>query len=137
MWLTAGDKNTRFFHLRASQRRKKNKIKRLKNFNGQFTEDDQEMGRITTSFYRNLYNSEGVSNMSEVLDTVPVKVTAAMNDQLIAPFEEREVKEALFQMFPTKAPGPDGFPAHFFSGTLGYLWGGGVSRSAESASGPR
>jgi hypothetical protein len=37
-----------------------------------------------------------------------------MNSKLIAPIEEKEVKEALFQMFPTKAPGPDGFPAHFF-----------------------
>ena len=27
---------------------------------------------------------------------------------------EEEKLKALFQMFPTKAPGPDGFPAHFF-----------------------
>jgi hypothetical protein len=29
-------------------------------------------------------------------------------------FEGKEIKEALFQMFPTKASGPDGFPTHFF-----------------------
>ena len=52
--------------------------------------------------------------MAEVLDTVPSKVTADMNRKLIAPIEEKEVKEALFQMFPTKAPGHDGFPVHFF-----------------------
>ena len=37
-----------------------------------------------------------------------------MNDMLLTPFDSKEVKEALFQMFSTKAPGPDGFPAHFF-----------------------
>jgi len=52
--------------------------------------------------------------MASVLNTVPTKVTPDMNDQLLAPFTEKEVKEALFQMFPTKAPGPDGLPAHFF-----------------------
>ena len=42
------------------------------------------------------------------------KVSAEMNDLLVAPYMKEEVKTALFQMFPTKAPGPDGFPAHFY-----------------------
>jgi hypothetical protein len=52
--------------------------------------------------------------MDRVLSTVPMKVTAEMNSKLLDPYTEREVKEALFQMFPTKALGPDGFSAHFF-----------------------
>jgi len=113
-WLTAGDKNTRFFHLRASQRRKKNKITSLKRPDGQVTEDAQEMGSLATNFYKSLFSLEGVSDMERVLQNVPIKVTPEMNDMLLTPFDSKEVKEVLFQMFPTKAPGPDGFPAHFF-----------------------
>ena len=113
-WLSAGDKNTRFFHLRASLRRKKNKISKLKRPDGQVTEDADEMSKLATMFYKNLYSSEGVSDMEVVLDTGPTRVTPEMNDLLLALFDSREVKEALFQMFPIKAPGPDGFPAHFF-----------------------
>ena len=89
-------------------------MSKLKRADGSIIEDDHEMGTATTEFYKNLYSSEGTSNMEAVLNTVPVKVTAEMNHVLIKPFMEKEVKEALFQMFPTKAPGPDGFPAHFF-----------------------
>ena len=89
-WLAEGDKNTRFFHLRASQRRKKNSIKRLKMPDGQFTVDIQEMGNLTSSFYRNLYTSEGTIDMESVLNVVPVKVTPEMNDQLLAPFWRRK-----------------------------------------------
>lgn len=44
----------------------------------------------------------------------PSKVSSQMNVELTAPYTEHEVKTGLFQMFPTKAPGPDGYPAHFF-----------------------
>lgn len=52
--------------------------------------------------------------MEAVLAHVPVKVTNQMNDTLCAAYTAEEVKVALFQMFPTKSPGPDDFPAHFY-----------------------
>ena len=109
-----GDKTPIFFHLRASRCRRKNKIKSLLKADGQLTDDNGEMESMATAFYKTLYSSEGVQNMNQVLDTVPRKVTVEMNAALEAPYSQEEVKTALFQMFPTKAPGLDGFPAHFF-----------------------
>lgn len=74
-----------------------------------------------TQFYKMLYTSKRAENMEAVLNIVPSKVTSQMNDNLIATFKEQEtkdalfvVKNALFHMFPTKAPGPNRYPAHFF-----------------------
>jgi hypothetical protein len=44
-----------------------------------------------------------------------------MNADLSAEYTEEEVKNALFQMFPTKAPRPDGFPTHFFRKISNYV----------------
>ena len=42
-WLTSGDKNTEFFHLRASIYRKKNMIKALQNWLGVMSNDTEEL----------------------------------------------------------------------------------------------
>ena len=54
------------------------------------------MGALASAFYKDLYTSEGTEDMESVLSTVPVKVTVAMNEQLMKPFEKEEVKTALF-----------------------------------------
>lgn len=113
-WLSAGDKNTRFFHLRVSQRRKKNMIRALANSLGVLCDDPGELKNMVSEFYECLHTTEGVACMEHVLDRVPTKVTPQMNEMLSAPYKNDEVKTALFQKFPTKAPGPDGFPAHFY-----------------------
>jgi hypothetical protein len=49
-----------------------------------------------------------------ILDCVPAKVTAPMNDDLMRPFTGEEVRTAVFMMGASKAPGPDGLSAGFY-----------------------
>ncbi|KAK9998306.1 hypothetical protein SO802_017909 [Lithocarpus litseifolius] len=52
--------------------------------------------------------------MEPVLDSVDRVVTLDMNSTLLQPYTPDEVKQALFQMHPSKSPGPDGMSSFFF-----------------------
>lgn len=113
-WLAEGDGNTKFFHQKATTRRRRNHISQLTRPDGSICTDEDKIGSMATEFYKNLYNSKPTVGMEEVLSHIPCKVNHEMNMMLMDIYTEKEVKEALFQMFPTKSPGPDGFPMHFF-----------------------
>lgn len=70
------------------------------------------------NIYKNQYTSEGVSN---ILDTIPCKLAPHMNGKLIAPYSANEVKLTHYEMFPTKASGPNGI-LRILPMTLGVLW---------------
>ena len=48
-------------------------------------------------------------------------ITPEMNETLCKEFSEEEIGDALFQIGPLKAPGPDGFPGRFFQRNWGVL----------------
>lgn len=85
-WLVGGDKNTKFFHLRATMRRRKNLIKSLQNDNGDIVSNIDELDDMATLFYSNHFSSEGVNNMDKVVNGIPTKVSNDMNVSLTTPY---------------------------------------------------
>jgi hypothetical protein len=58
VWLREGDRNTKYFHRRASNIRKKNRISKLKRSDGTWTSDANEMEQITRDFFQSLFTRE-------------------------------------------------------------------------------
>ncbi|KAH1081694.1 hypothetical protein J1N35_021455 [Gossypium stocksii] len=107
-WLPEGDKNTTFFHSKATQRQRLNHIRGLKDKNGIFKTEREDMETIVKDYLMELFKSRGVDNTNHLLSGVN------MNRILAADYKEEEIVEALKSIGPTKASGPDGFPAIFF-----------------------
>ena len=86
-WLHYGDKNIKFFHAKASQRRRRNHIQSIKDRDVNWVEEIEDIAGVATNYFDSLLSSE---------------------------FTADEIKIAVFQMGPTKAPRLDGMNALFY-----------------------
>jgi hypothetical protein len=113
-WLREGDRNTKFFHRKATWRKKKNTISKLKKDDGTYTDNVKEMGELTTKFFEDLYTADCDVEPEIIQNILEPQINQQMNEDLCKEFSEEEISNALFQIGPLKAPGADGFPARFF-----------------------
>ena len=113
-WLKNGDQNTKFFHGTATQRKRKNFIKGLRDGNGVWQEDEEVFSTLLNDFYTNLFTSSNPQDLDRMLDGVNAVVTDNMRTELDRPFTSEEVGEAINGMAPLKAPGSDCMPPLFF-----------------------
>ena len=113
-WYGQGDRNTKFFHSKATQRRKKNTITGLWDESGNWCETSEGIVAVAISYFEKLYTTSHPSQISEVTDTISARVTDEMNQSLIQTLTRSKVEAALKQMHPTKDSDPDGMSTIFF-----------------------
>lgn len=115
-WLEAGDKNTSFFHHCTRARRSRNQINRLVSDNGTIYTMPDDICNCISEFYANLFTSSCPTwnDIEQVLQYVTPRMDDNMNKHLDQKFTEEEIKRAVFDLSPSKAPGPDGFTASFY-----------------------
>lgn len=112
-WLKEGDRNSKYFHAVASRRKRNNQIVKLQNNNGEWVTWEDGIPELMKGYFDNLFTAMEVQ-IGDLLDEVRPSVTVAQNEVLMSPVSEEEVKAALFQMYPDKAPGPDGMRPGFY-----------------------
>ena len=114
MWAKFGDRNSKFFHSQASQMKRKNLIRKLKDPNGRVVEDNEGITKCVVQYYQNLLSSANQQFCDSVTDSIQTMITEEMNSKLSSEFTHLEVKQAINQMAPLKAPRLDGMPPLFY-----------------------
>lgn len=113
LWLLEGDRNTRYFHNKASQLKKTNHFTKIQN-NARVWLSGEARDQVITNYFSQLFTSSNAGNDWAFLDQMNGRITEEMVRMLEADFTREEVNCAIKQMLPYKAPGPDGVAPLFF-----------------------
>ncbi|XP_042942913.1 uncharacterized protein LOC122277099 [Carya illinoinensis] len=113
-WFKLDDRNTKYFHMQASQRRKTNTIKAIEDPNGRTITEQIEIGAVFIGYFSSLFTTSQPSNFDECLSAMDTKLAGDMKTWLMIPFNREDIRATVVQMNPLGSPGPDGFPAHFY-----------------------
>ncbi|MCI03819.1 hypothetical protein A2U01_0024860, partial [Trifolium medium] len=90
-WLMNGDRNTKYYHLKTVTRRRKNNIVMLKDENGHWIEDIDQLQRMANDFYIKLFSEDNIQReWHQTAITYPVIANDVM-EKLAAPITQEEV----------------------------------------------
>lgn len=76
---------------------------------------------LASDFFKNLFARDVDTRPEGLLGLFEPVITDDINEELCRTFTDEEISDALFQIGPLKAPGPDGFPPRFFQRNWGIL----------------
>lgn len=72
------------------------------------------IANVATDNFRELFTTSSPSRDDYVAKLIPRKITREINEQLTKEFHMEETFQAIHNMHPTKAPGPNGMSTIFY-----------------------
>ena len=114
LWLKLGDKNSKFFHLSTVIRRRNNNVDAIKNEDGTWIHDSNQIRRLFRNNFVDLFKEEDIDFPEHLEHLILPCITEEENEILERIPSPEEIKDTLFQMQDLKAPRPDGFPVLFY-----------------------
>ena len=113
-WLKYGDNNPKFFHFKASQRRRKNIIHSISDNQGVLWHDAPHIHDIFTNYFHDIFSTFNPATIHNSLEVIHNRVPRNMVNDFSAEFTLEEVVAAMKSMRSTSSPGPDGLPVLFY-----------------------
>lgn len=95
LWLMSGDINTKFFHGKASTRRRTNTISKLRDREGNISTKMKEFGQIMENYFKELFTTTNSDLESFPEECINKKITEEQKLYLQRPYASEEVREAL------------------------------------------
>lgn len=114
-WCSGGDENTAIFHQFIKARRFHNTIYAVNDVDGNWQDNVQEVNAAFLRYYQYMLGNtlQGRILVKRCIIEKGPMVSPKNVSILEASFSEEEMRKAIFSIPGDKAPGPDGFGAHF------------------------
>lgn len=114
-WLRDGDRNTSYYHTKTNIRRRRSRVKSLKNDNNLWVENDEEVKAMVNEFFKGLFREEEVERHRTAGQPHSWPLVSSEEwQQVCRAVTPEEIKAAMLSIGGLKAPGSDGFPAIFY-----------------------
>lgn len=113
--MRSGNRNTKWFHSKASQRRRKNNIG-VFDSKGKWESEGDKIGKVAAEYFKRLFKSSNprAAQIEKITSCVSTSLSDQQRRSLDQPYTKQEVEAALKSMNPSKAPGIDGTHASFY-----------------------
>ncbi|XP_059064528.1 uncharacterized protein LOC131856677 [Cryptomeria japonica] len=124
LWIKEGDANTKFFHALMKAKRSRNRIDSILDREGNRHSSLEAIEEVAVNFFKELLGDGSSVNSAQshfMMDVIHREILDADNKSLRCPFTLEEVKKAVFDLQPNKAPDPDGFTMDFYQKCWGFL----------------
>jgi len=108
------DRDTGFFHAATKNRITRNTLTSIQDVNGMDVHGNRNIATEAIRYFTELFSTNSPTTISKALRNIHPVVTPTMNDQLLKDVSEDEIRDALFSIGGSRAPGPDGFNAVYY-----------------------